>query len=146
MIRKAYDFGTYPKGYIPNKEEPKIQEAIIQELKSQLDPRFANIIVDKPEDVIVGAPVAYDLGLPLIHYPKERPLDDRLFFRQESACLLFELNDFDLIREIVERIGRVGGTVGMVLAVIDEDKGVRESVEAMGISCRALFKRSELDQ
>jgi len=145
MIRKAYEYGKYPKGYIPNKEEPNIQEAIIRELKSNLDPRVANIVVGRPEDVVVGAPLAYDLHLPLFPYQKVRKLDDKLFFRQESACLLFALNDFDLVSEMIEKIGGVGGTVSMVLAVIDKEKGVRESVEAMGISCRALFKQSELD-
>lgn len=146
MIRKAYASGKYPKGYMPNKEEPKIQEAIIQELKSNLDPRVANIVVARPEDIVVGAPLAYDLHLPLIPYQKVRKLDDKLFFRQESACLVFALNDFDLVSEMVERIGGVGGTVSIVLAVIDNEKGVRESVEAMGIRCRALIKRSELAQ
>jgi len=146
MIRKAYASGKYPKGYLPNKEEPNIQEAIIQELKFNLDPRVANIVVSRPEDIVVGAPLAYDLHLPLFPYQKVRKLDDKLFFRQESACLVFALNDFDLVSEMVERIGGVGGTVSMVLAVIDREKGVRESVEAMGISCRALFKQGELVQ
>ncbi len=146
-LKEAYSHRDFQEGYLPHKESLRFREALIEELALAIPVTSGNIIAPRANDLVVATPLALKLNLP-IHEGVENGIlgAPSKFYQKESIIVVERLDDYSLIKDVVKQVGDNGGNVGLVLAALDVETGIKKKVENLGIDCKAILRLRDIHQ